>query len=55
MTNALNALRSAGARVLPSNRQVQSASNGTAWSGTKVNGDVWMITKNDNDSYDVRC
>jgi hypothetical protein len=55
LQSALSELKSAGAQGLPSPSTVESAKDGTAWSGKKSNGEQWTLAKNNENSYNCMC
>ena len=55
LQNALNALKSAGTKGLPSVATIEAAQDRATWSGTNGNGDGWSLIKNKADSYNVTC
>lgn len=53
--NALSELHKAGAEKLPNPETVESAAKGKTWSGKKSNGELWILKKNNEDSYNCQC
>lgn len=52
---ALHELRASGAVGLPSAEDVQSAEDGTEWTGRKAAGDQWLLQKTGVKSYLCVC
>lgn len=55
LQSALAELEKAGAKKLPNEETVEIAKDGKIWSGKKANGDLWVLTKNNEDSYNCIC
>lgn len=53
LRNALKDLRGQGAKMLPDERTVIQANDGTSWSGQTADGRRWAILKNKAESYNV--
>lgn len=53
--SALEELEASGATKLPNPETVKEAANGKIWSGKKSNGELWILTKNNEDSYNCQC
>ena len=52
---ALEKLQKSGADKLPRPETVEAANDGKIWSGKKANGELWILTKENEDSYKVQC
>ena len=52
---ALSALQTAGITVIPREATAKKAGRGKVWSGRKQNGEIWTLTKNDEDSFTYTC
>lgn len=55
LREALEELTKAGAEKLPRIETVEAAANGKTFSGKKANGELWVLKKNNEDSYSVQC
>lgn len=55
LSAALTELRNAGAEKLPRPETVEAAANGKTFSGKKANGELWVLKKNNEDSYNCQC
>ncbi len=53
--SVLAELKEAKAQKLPNAETVEIAENGKTWSGKKSNGDIWILTKNSEDSFNCTC
>lgn len=54
LQNALDMLRSSGARNIPETSVVENSASGTTWHGQKRDGDQWYMVKHSQDSYNVK-
>lgn len=55
LANALDALKSAGAKDIPTAYDALLAPNGTSWNGVKKDHSHWKLIKHREDSYNVEC
>lgn len=55
LREALEELNNAEAEKLPREDTIEAAANGKVFSGKKKDGGLWVLTKNNEDSYDVKC
>lgn len=55
LREALEELNNAGAEKLPREETIENADNGKVFSGKKADGGLWVLTKNNEDSYNVKC
>ncbi len=53
LRNALDALRRAKSRGLPSAETVERSQDGSKWYGKTENGDRWMLVKHKAGSYNA--
>jgi len=53
--NALAELTKAGAQKLPRPETIEQARNGKTFSGKKADGTLWILKKNNEDSYNITC
>lgn len=52
---AITALKVAGVTVVPREATAKKAGRGKVWSGRKESGELWTLTKNDEDSFTYTC
>lgn len=55
LANALDALRSAKAKQLPTAYEILLAPDGTQWHGLKADNSHWALIRHKEDSYNVAC
>lgn len=55
LNKALAELSAAGAQGLPNKSTVETAKDGSSWTGKKSNGDMWELAKNSTNSYNCMC
>ena len=55
LREALEELTKAGALKLPREETIENADDGKVFSGTKEDGELWGLKKNNEDSYSVKC
>ena len=55
LREALEELTKAGALKLPREETIENADDGKVFSGTKEDGELWVLKKNNEDSYSVKC
>jgi hypothetical protein len=55
LANALDALKAAKAKQIPTSYDVLLAPNGSAWYGLKNDHSHWKLIKHREDSYNVEC
>lgn len=55
LQNVLIELKKSGALGLPRPSVVEAAKNLASWHGKKIDGNVWVLTKNNLNSYTNVC
>lgn len=55
LSDALTALKAAGVLVLPREATARKAAVGKVWSGKKPDGQLWTLTKNNDDNFTYTC
>lgn len=55
LREALEELAKAGALKVPREETIENADDGKVFSGKKADGELWVLKKNNEDSYSVKC
>lgn len=55
LSEAIAALKATGILVLPREVTAKKAALGKVWSGKKPDGELWTLTKNNEDNFTYTC
>ena len=55
LREALEELTKAGALKVPREETIENADDGKVFSGKKEDGGLWVLKKNNEDRYSVKC